>query len=54
MMMIVVINNDDDNTWEGRHMGGGVVARCDHHIVKPRIIENQTLDLLLFISPQLF
>ena len=48
MMMIVVINNDDDNTWEGRHIGSGVVPRCDHHIVEPRIIENQTLDLLLF------
>ena len=42
MMMIVVIN-DDCNTWEGWHMRSGVVTRCDHHIVKPRIIENQTL-----------
>ena len=43
MMMIVVINNDNGNTWEGRHMGSGVVPRCHDHIVKPRIIENQTL-----------
>ena len=53
MMMIVVINNDNGNTWEGRHMGSEVVPRCHDHIVKPRIIENQTLDLLLFTLPQL-
>ena len=53
MMMIVVEINNDDDAWEGRHMRGGVVTRCDHHIVKPRIIENQTLDLLIFTLPQL-